>query len=613
MPRCGVTAAENVEPLSERRLAVSTEELTSPLTTAAPTFSSIVKGVLNMKPKREFIVSSSLAIALVLAGHCQMKAIFAAAPQAGAAQAVVPAEFIGDWVPASATCASPARFRAEGSRLTLINGQDSASYGDLHMAASYFGPEYSGISKVIVPDINKNDPPFMAFFNHEEKKGVALLDIHTESALSPHAAVRAMQMAHKKLAQRFPLNNIPLKKCAGGGATAGVAARPAGGQPAPAQVAQRQNTVKAPPRNPPVCPGVQFCEEVNDFAVTITDFRASLNAPTKVLTATLRFRNKSDHPVTLGYIPGSGVGTDERSNRYAANDADVRGIGLISGRNVDDKFVLQPGQESDARFTYLWGAGRAIFGTTFEIELTVREIIPLENNQLKLGAESPLRFTGLTHRSISGTVSQAPAPVSTPVASAQPQSSAAPQPQVDHCAGSKQPCYDAGPFSATLVGLTQAMAGVRHHTVRMTIAFKNWTDQPLILGYKNASNTMTDNLSNAYYYGRPNYDGSVQGIGIVVPGRSSDSKFRLAPGQSSNATFTLIRFEAGNRPKGTAFTLDTVIIELRILPNGQQTEIVREYSVHLPDMAATGGAVAPSVDSLSEAGRKLGDIFRKKK
>ena len=119
------------------------------------------------------------------------------------------------------------------------------------------------------------------------------------------------------------------------------------------KLAQRQNTVRTAPKNPPGCPGVQFCEEVNDFAVTITDFRASLNAPTKVLTATLRFRNKSDHPVTLGYIPRSGVGTDERSNRYVANDAGVRGIGLISGRNADDKFVLQPVQESDTRFTYL--------------------------------------------------------------------------------------------------------------------------------------------------------------------------------------------------------------------------------------------------------------------
>jgi hypothetical protein len=363
-----------------------------------------------------------------------------------------------------------------------------------------------------------------------------------------------------------------------------------------------------------MCTGVEFCEEVNDFAVTITDFRASLNAPTKVLTATLRFRNKSDRPVTLGYLPGSGVGADERGNRYTANDADIRGIGIISSRGADDKFVLQPGQESDARFSYYWGAGRAIFGTTFEIELTVREIIPLENGQLKLGAESPLRFTGLTHRSITGPVSKATPSTATSPGTASTQTSAAPAPQVDHCAGSKQPCYDAGPFTATVLGLTQAMVGNRHHTVRLNIAFKNWTDQPLILAYKNATNSMTDNLGNAYYWGRAGtYDNSVQGIGIVYPGRSSDSKFRLAPGQTSNATAGMIRYEAGNKPKGSAFTLDNVIVELRILPNGQQTEIVREYSVHLPDVPGTGGAAAPATESLSEAGRKLSDLFKKKK
>ena len=134
-------------------------------------------------------------------------------------QDVVPAEFIGDWVPAKGTCDSPVRFRVGGNRFSLINGQDSASYGDVHMAASYFDqgptqPPYSGISKAVMPDSTKNDPPFMAFFNYEEKKGVAQLDIYTAGPVSPHAALAAQQMAHKKLAQRFPLNNIPLKKCA---------------------------------------------------------------------------------------------------------------------------------------------------------------------------------------------------------------------------------------------------------------------------------------------------------------------------------------------------------------------------------------------------------------
>jgi hypothetical protein len=150
-------------------------------------------------------------------------------PAAKQSPDVVPAEFIGDWVPAKGTCDSTVRFRAEGNRFTLINGKDSQSYGNLFMSASYFGPDYSGISKVVVPDSDTNDPPFMVFFNADEKKGVTKLDIYTEGPVSPHAALAAQQLAHKKLAQRFsPLNNNPLKKCVGSSASTTT---PAGSPP----------------------------------------------------------------------------------------------------------------------------------------------------------------------------------------------------------------------------------------------------------------------------------------------------------------------------------------------------------------------------------------------
>src|SRR5262245_50462243 len=144
-----------------------------------------------MKLKSELFASCWLAIALVLfAGDTGMQAIFAAKPQPAAMQPVplqapqrqgtppaqqsrdvVPAEFFGDWVPAKGSCDSPTRFRVTGNQFTLINGQDSASYGDLHMSATYFGNVYNGVSKVVMPDSNASEPPFMAFFNHEEKKG----------------------------------------------------------------------------------------------------------------------------------------------------------------------------------------------------------------------------------------------------------------------------------------------------------------------------------------------------------------------------------------------------------------------------------------------------------
>lgn len=403
-----------------------------------------------------------------------------------------------------------------------------------------------------------------------------------------------------------------------------VAAAPpasAAGQGAPARPTARVN--------PSVCGGEPLCTEVNSFAVTITDFRASLAQPTKVLTITARFQNKGERPLILGYVPGSGVATDERTNRYAINEADIRGIGVISSRAVDTKFVLEPGVSSDARFTYVWGAGREIYGTTFDVELTVREIMPLPNGQVTLGSEHPLRIEGLIHGArpggtpVSRDVRPEPAVPAAPVNPAAPPDRAPAPPQVNHCAESKQPCFDAGPFSITVTGVNGTVISRRHHNVRFNLTFTNHTNQQLILAYKSRTNSAIDNLGNGYAFGRPNFDGSVQGIGMV-DGRTSDTQFRLAPGASRSAIFGVIRFENGPNVQGISYTFSTVIAELRLLQNGQQSETVREFSVNFPDLPLGRGAgetnVSPagtgsgtSGQELKKAGEALRDLFKKKK
>jgi hypothetical protein len=129
------------------------------------------------------------------------------------AQDKVPAQFQGDWVPATAGCDSAVRFRVTESRMTLINGADKAEYGDLGTTATYFGNEYQGISVVFLPELNSNNPPFTAFFNADEKKGVTKVDIYTPMPGPLNAPGKALQAAAKKLATRFPVNKIPLKKC----------------------------------------------------------------------------------------------------------------------------------------------------------------------------------------------------------------------------------------------------------------------------------------------------------------------------------------------------------------------------------------------------------------
>jgi hypothetical protein len=377
--------------------------------------------------------------------------------------------------------------------------------------------------------------------------------------------------------------------------------------------------VRTPPR-PPVCVHQAFCTEVNDFAVIVSDFRASLTQPRKTLTATLTFQNKTDRPLVLGYVPRSGTAADERNNAYAAYDPDTRGIGLINTNAVDDKFVLQPGQSSDARLTYYWDAGRTVYGTSFRIELTAREILPLANGQqVQLGPEYPLRVEGLTHGARGGATSTSAAPrgvtgsaAAAPAAGAAPAAAAAPA--IDRCAAASRPCYDAGPFTVTLNDLVGTIVGNRHHNLRLTLAITNNSDQPLILAYKASTSGAVDNAGNAYGWGRPGtVDGSTQGIG-KVDSRSADTQFRLAPGASRNALFNVVRYNAP-KPQGTSFTFDTVLVELRVLPNGTQTESVREYTIHLPDLAPGGRRAGnpASVDDLKKAGDVIRGIFGGKK
>ena len=94
-----------------------------------------------------------------------------------------------------------------------------------------------------------------------------------------------------------------------------------------------------------------------------------------------------------------------------------------------------------------------------------------------------------------------------------------------------------------------------------------------------------DNLGNAYYYGRPHtHDGSTSGIGLLE-GRSADTQFQLDPGESRNASFGIIRFEAARKPIGNSFTYNMTIAELRKM-GGTSVESAKQYTLnfpHLPD------------------------------
>ena len=142
------------------------------------------------------------------------------------------------------------------------------------------------------------------------------------------------------------------------------------------------------------CAGQTACAEVPTFVATIIEVRAGAGA---TLAVTVRFTNKTPRPLVVGYTDGSGAATDGRGNRLLFVPAAVQGIGIISRSGFDPKLTLQPGASGDARFEFggSGGGGGDAATSTWDLELTIREIDPVANHQYKLGKEHPLQFRGL--------------------------------------------------------------------------------------------------------------------------------------------------------------------------------------------------------------------------
>jgi hypothetical protein len=350
---------------------------------------------------------------------------------------------------------------------------------------------------------------------------------------------------------------------------------------------------------------------VTPFSATLNDFRVSTSGRYRVVTANISFFNKTDRPLVLGYVSRSGVVTDDRGNRYEANDSSVRGIGLINSR-VDTKFVLQPGERSDARIEYAWDPGRTIFGLSYEMELTVREIDLLDGNQVRLGKEHALRFTGLRDGVRAGRGPLASAPAGVPAEAADDggvSAAVAPAATQDFC-GTTPHCYSTGPFTAQVTSMTDSLIGRNDHMMRLNIRFKNVTNQPIVLGYVAKTSLLIDNQGTRFYWGRAGtHDTSAQGIGIVE-GARADPQFALRPGESRDAVFQLRRDQSSKAPLGSAFGYNVSIAQMEILP-GNQLRTVREYSLDFQNL--TAGGTAPSLNGINDATQKLRDLFKKKK
>jgi len=387
----------------------------------------------------------------------------------------------------------------------------------------------------------------------------------------------------------------------------------------------------APAQTASLCAGQRYCDEVSSMVATVTDVRTSLYQTTaRVLSLTIRFQNKSNRPLILGYVSGSAVAIDEQGNRYTiASASNVRGISEIAPQ-FDPKFQIGPGESGDARFELTWRIdSRAVIGQrAWDLDISIREVNEVGPGQYRFGTEHALQFKGLQPANLStaapaaapgsalptvpaatGTGRAGTVPASTPPAAA---ASVPPAPQGDGCAG-KQRCYDAGIFIAEIVNASSSFVNRsgRWHVVALNIRFTNRTTQPINLGYMVGTAVMLDNFGNRYVISAAPDD--IKGMGKVT-GASADPQFVLRPGESRAATFGQARITQANQPLGAAYGFDVSIAHLQVLYNGQQVRTEREYLVSFTDFglnapgAATSSA-APAPGSIKDTADKIRGIF----
>ncbi|MEP6715379.1 MAG: hypothetical protein ABJC09_07375, partial [Terriglobia bacterium] len=232
---------------------------------------------------------------------------------------------------------------------------------------------------------------------------------------------------------------------------------------------QANATGSVPPPVASACTGKRYCDEAGTFAAIVTDFRPSTSGPTRIVSATVRFLNKTNRPLILGYVRNGAVAIDEQGNRYEAGlPESVRGMGeVVNGGEFDPKFTIAPGQTSDARVEFSWRwNGRDIIGQrAWDIDFTVREVNEVAPRQYRFGQEHALHFKAVPGRNTMTEAAGAGAltsavPVGAPSGPLQPSEglqqhetpasqNPAPAPQADACGG-KSRCYDAGPFVAEI-------------------------------------------------------------------------------------------------------------------------------------------------------------------
>ena len=110
----------------------------------------------------------------------------------------VPITFRGDWVPQTQNCETALKLVVERECLVLKNGIETQTFKDIDVCHSCVGGAKSdGIEIWLIPAFGTQRPsPFIVRLNADKVSGVAKLSFKDDG-----------------LKQRFPLDEVPLKRC----------------------------------------------------------------------------------------------------------------------------------------------------------------------------------------------------------------------------------------------------------------------------------------------------------------------------------------------------------------------------------------------------------------
>lgn len=413
----------------------------------------------------------------------------------------------------------------------------------------------------------------------------------------------------------MPHPPAPLSVCAALVLAAGCAA------PAPATAADR-------------CNGQPLCRDLGHFTASVTKVNVTrTNAVTAYqgVRTMVRFTNVSPRPIVLAYRDRSSAVSDDKGLAYRWS-AKSYGIGVVTANTADPQFRLEPGESREASFDGVlqYSMRQQVAGSVFSHDLTIVELALVEGQRIRELRDHAISFSGLTASAGYAAAAGAGATAATagtlvradaaPPAAAPPQEPAlpaaaeaaapalagvpppSPAPQAAPAAPAAPPrpaaataaecppdrCQAQGPLVAQVLRVNVTKAGnvTAYQTVQSVVRFTNVSSRPLVLAYKQGSGTTSDETGAAYRYAF-----KTQGIGLVGNG-SADPQFRLAPGESRDASFAAtLQYNVRHSVPGRVFSQDITIAELEVLGPSQMRS-AHEYALSFSNLSA-GGSGAP--------------------